>query len=68
MLTRALVFMLEKYVNPRGKWDIEEVLDKAAWDADGVMASQALFTKIFQESSVIALRTGNLPLEVHEEL
>jgi hypothetical protein len=69
LLTRALVFMLEKYVNPRGKWDIEEVLDNAAWDADGVMASQAIFTKIFQESSVIALRTGNnLPLEVHEEL
>ena len=69
LLTRALVFMLEKYVNPRGKWDIEEVLDKAAWDADGVMASQALFTKIFQESSVIAQRTANnLPLEVHEEL
>ena len=33
------------------------------------MALQALFTKIFRESSVIALRTGNnLPLEVHEEL
>ena len=54
---------------PRGKWDIEEVLDNAAWDADGVMALQALFTKIFQESSVIAQRTANnLPLEVHEEL
>jgi hypothetical protein len=44
LLTLSLVFMLEKYVNPRGKMDIEERLDKIAWDPSGVMASQALFT------------------------